>query len=116
MGPAGARIGSTHLEAQQRRVRSAPVSVVHDALTGISDFRSATAINHVLGNLTGLLIDGRIDYRRAVVLAYMCQLLLQSINMAKREGWNDDTPPGSQPPPILPPAPVAAPAPASSHR
>jgi len=91
----------THLEAQQRRMRTATAPTVHDALTGISDLRSATSINHLLGNLATLLTDGRIDYRKAVVLTYMCQLLLQTVNMAKHERWDDDPPQSTQPPPIL---------------
>ena len=82
----------THLEAQQRRMRSESAATVHDALNGVTDFRSATSINHLLANLAGLLTDGRIDYRKAVVLAYLCQLMLQCINMAKQENWQDDIP------------------------
>src|SRR5271156_553677 len=92
----------THLESQQRRMRTAPAPTVHDALTGISDLRSATSINHLLGNLATLLADGRIDVRKALVLAYMGQLLLQTVKMAKHERWDDDPMPGSQPPPALP--------------
>ena len=83
----------THLEAQQRRLRVAPVPTVHDALTGISDLRSATSINHLLGNLTTLVADGRIDVRRALVLTYLAQLLLQTAKTAKHERWDDNPPP-----------------------
>jgi len=86
----------THLEAQQRRLRANPASTVHDALTGVTDFRSATAINHVLANLASLLVDNRIHYRKAEVLANICQLLLQSTRMAKRERWDE------QPPTMIP--------------
>jgi len=101
----------THLEAQQRRLRREPVRHAQDLMDGVTDLRSATAVNHVLGNLTALLTDGRIDYRKAVVLAYLCQLLLQTISMAEQERWDDDCPPGTLPPPsLLPPssAPAAA--------
>ena len=99
----------THLEAQQRRLRGEPVRHAQDVMDGVTDLRSATAVNHVLANLTGMLIDGRIDYRKAVVLAYLCQLLLQTISMAEQERWDDDCPPGT-PPSLLPPtsAPAAA--------
>ena len=100
----------THLEAQQRRLRREPARHAHDLLDGVSDLRSATSVNHVLGNLTALLTDNRIDYRKAAVLAYLCQLLLQSISIAKQERWDDDLPPSSPPPPILPPL-ISAPAP-----
>ena len=85
----------THLEAQQRRLRREPTRQAQDILGGVTDLRSATAVNHVLGNLSGMLTDGRIDFRKAAVLAYLCQLLLQSISMANQERWDDDPPPGS---------------------
>jgi hypothetical protein len=83
----------THLETQQRRMRFNPAPTVHDALTGISDLRSATSINHLLGNLATLVADGRIDVRKALVLTYLARLLLQTVNMAKHERWDDDPPP-----------------------
>ena len=90
----------THLEAQQRRLRTNPASTVHDALTGVTDLRSATAINHVLANLASMLVDNRINYRKAEVLANICQLLLQSARMAQHERW-DDAPSGTcQNPPL----------------
>lgn len=95
-----------HLETQQGRLRSDRSALVHDALAGINNLRSATAVNHLLGNLAGLLADRRLDYRTAMVLAYMCQLLLQTINMAKHEGWGDAPPP---PPSLNPEAPLRSP-------
>lgn len=100
----------THLEAQQRRLRSEPARHAQDLLDGVTDLRSATAVNHVLGNLTTLLIDNRIDYRKAAVLAYLCQLLLQTVSMAKRERWDDGTAQGSQRPPNCVPPSSAPPA------
>ena len=79
----------THLEAQRHCLRSESGRDAQDALGGVTDFRSATSVNHVLGNLTAMLTDNRIDYRKATVLAYLCQLLLQSISMANREHWSD---------------------------
>jgi len=89
----------THLEAEHRRLRSDPSIPVHDALNGVTDLNSATAVNHVLGNLAALVTDDRIDYRKAVVLAYLCQLSLQCINMAKQERWDDNAAPGTGPAP-----------------
>jgi len=80
----------THLLAQRKRLRQEASRRPQDALDGVTDLRSATAVNHVLGNLTTLFTDGRIDYRKAVVLGYLCQLLLQTINMAKDERWNEE--------------------------
>jgi len=75
----------THLESQQRRMRSDPAARPLDILNGLTDLGSAAAVRHALANLTGLLIDGRISYRSAMVFAYVGQVLLQSINMAQRE-------------------------------
>ncbi|HMD30654.1 MAG TPA: hypothetical protein VKG84_02010 [Candidatus Acidoferrales bacterium] len=94
----------THLEAEHRRLRFEPGRHAHDVLGSVTDLRSATSVNHVLGNLTAMLTDNRIDYRKAVVLAYLCQLLLQTISMAEREGW-DGFPPHGNLPPLIPPLP-----------
>ena len=94
----------THLEAQHRRIRSLPAQSMHDALSGVTDLNSATAVKHVLGNLAALLIDGRIDHKRATALANICQLILHAINMANNERWDAAPAPGSQAPPVpLPP-------------
>lgn len=81
----------THLETQHRRLRANPSPTVHDALTGVADLSSATAIRHVLGNIAALLTDGRIDCTKATALVNICQLLLQTINMAKHERWDQET-------------------------
>jgi len=78
----------THLEAKHRQLRANPSPQAQDVLDGVTDMRSATSVNHVLANLASMLMDNRIDYRKAVVLAYLCQLLLQTINLAEREGQN----------------------------
>ena len=83
----------THLEAQQRRMRSDPAARPCDALNGLTDLGSAVAVNHALRNLTNMVMDGRMDYRRAMVLGYLTQVLLQSISMAKHERWDDEIPP-----------------------
>ena len=75
----------THLESQQRRMRADPAARPLDILNGLTDLGSAAAVRHALANLTGLLIDGRISYRKAMMCAYVGQVLLQSINMAERE-------------------------------
>ena len=79
----------THLEAQQRNLRSDPSVPVHDALNGVSGLNSPVAVNHVLANIAALLTDDRLDYRKALILAYLCQLSLQCINMARRESQGD---------------------------
>src|SRR5713101_2091970 len=64
-----------------------------DLLGPIHDFRTGVSINHVLGKLLVLLATDRIPTRNAAVLAYVCQLLLQSLPHIKRERFLDeDTP------------------------
>jgi hypothetical protein len=106
----------THLLAQQRRLREEPARGAQDALDGVTDLRSATSVNHVLGNLTTLLADGRMDYRKAVVLAYLCQLLLQTINMAKDERWDAGPAPPDMPHLLLGIPPASAAGNEGSHR
>jgi len=52
--------------------------------TTITDFRSAAAINAVLGNALVQLADGRLDPRRAAILTYMAQNLMQTL---RKVGW-----------------------------
>ena len=82
----------THLKAQQERLRREPARQARDVLDGVPNFRSAVAVKHVLTNVAGLVADGRMDYRKAVVLGYLSQLVLQTINLAKDEGWDESVP------------------------
>jgi len=49
------------------------------------DFRTASDINHVLGKLFSLVAQNRIPRRNAVALAYIGQLLLQSLPEVRSE-------------------------------
>ena len=49
------------------------------------DFRTASDINHVLGKLFSLVAQNRIPRRNAVALAYIAQLLLQSLPEVRSE-------------------------------
>jgi hypothetical protein len=49
------------------------------------DFRTASDINHVLGKLFSLVAQNRIPRRDAVALAYIGQLLLQSLPEVRNE-------------------------------
>jgi len=49
------------------------------------DFRTASDINHVLGQLFSLVAQNRIPRRDAVALAYIAQLLLQSLPEVRAE-------------------------------
>ena len=53
----------------------------------VEDFRTAAAVNHALGKLLILLAGNRISPRRGAVLAYTCQLLLQSVAAVDKEIW-----------------------------
>jgi hypothetical protein len=50
-----------------------------DLVGQLSDFQSAVNINRVLSNLLLLICRDRIALRRASVVAYTCNLLLQSL-------------------------------------
>jgi hypothetical protein len=56
-----------------------------ELLGPIQDFQSAAAINHALGRLYVLLGANRINTRQAAVLAYICQLMLQSLSGVRHE-------------------------------
>jgi hypothetical protein len=91
-----------HLRSQRQRMRSDAAAPPLDVLRGLSDLGSATAVNHALRNITSLFLDNRMDYRKAAVLAYLCQLLLQSISLAnrEREGGRFEPPPAPVPSPL----------------
>lgn len=90
-----------HLRSQRQRMRSDAAAPPLDVLRGLTDLGSAAAVNHALRNITSLFLDNRMDYRKALVLAYLCQLLLQSIALANRERESGRYQP--------PPAPVLSP-------
>jgi hypothetical protein len=56
-----------------------------ELLGSLDDFRTAAAVNHTLGKLLLLLARNRISPRRGSVLAYTCQLLLQSLGGVREE-------------------------------
>jgi hypothetical protein len=56
-----------------------------DLLADINDFSTATSVNLFLGNLTRQLVRKRIQRRDALALAYLSQLLLNSLSAMNRE-------------------------------
>lgn len=63
-----------------------PVADVSREILGpIRDFRTAAAINHALGKLLILSASNLVAPRQAAVLAYICQLLLQTLGDVKHE-------------------------------
>lgn len=76
--PEGRRFSSADFEPQ---ISDFPA----DLLGPMEDFRTLAAINHALGKLAILLAGKRIAPRRAAVLAYTFQLLLQTVSEAKED-------------------------------
>lgn len=66
-----------------------PEVVAAELLGSIVDFSTADAVNLFLGNLLKQLARERIARRDAVALAYVCQLLLNSLSALKRESEDD---------------------------
>jgi hypothetical protein len=99
----------------------------HDLGTEIAtsftgDFLTAADINHVMSKVFTALAQNRIPQRTAATLAYLGQVMLHSLPMAKKEhsfsysyeGWNDMIENATRlSPPTVTLAP-SAPAPASS--
>lgn len=56
-----------------------------ELLGPVSDFQTAAAVNHVLGRLLVLLAANRIPPRNAGTIAYVCQLMLQSLPGVRTE-------------------------------
>jgi len=56
-----------------------------DLLGPLRDFRTATGINFTLGRLLLLRASGSVSARDASVIAYICQLLLQSLPQVEKE-------------------------------
>ena len=71
----------------QRLSRSTPVNdaVAAELLSSIEDFSTAASVNQFLGNLTKQLVRKRIQRRDAIALAYLSQLLLNSLSAMNRE-------------------------------
>jgi hypothetical protein len=56
-----------------------------ELLGPLDDFHTAAGINHALGRLFVLLAANRLPARNAGTLAYVCQLMLQSLPGVKDE-------------------------------
>lgn len=59
--------------------------VTEEILGPLGDFRSAFAINRALGKLFTVTAENRIPVRNAAVLAYISQLLLQTLHPLRSE-------------------------------
>jgi len=83
-----------HAEQELKALGDISVTPLAAELLGpIQDFRTGTAVNAALGNLWIQLADGRIDTRRASVLAYIGRQLQQGLKrVALEESWRDPSP------------------------
>lgn len=59
--------------------------VAEELLAGVEDFQTTLAVNEALGRLFQLTAQNRIPVRNAAVLAYIGQLLLQSVGDVRHE-------------------------------
>ena len=76
-----------HAQKELRSLDRAVILPLAAQLLGpLKDFRSAAAINAAVGNAFVQLADGRLDPRRAAVLAYMAQLLFQTL---RKVSWEE---------------------------
>jgi hypothetical protein len=68
-----------------------------DLLGPLNDFRTNTSINYTLGRLLILKAADQISARDAAVVAYICQLLLQSVPGVRKEmSWSRGQSPEDQ--------------------
>ena len=62
-----------------------PSAIALDLFGHVDNFYTGISINHVIGRILMLLASDRVSPRKAAVLAYTCQLLLQSLDDVKSE-------------------------------
>ncbi len=74
-----------HQRQQQLQTETAPETVAAELLGSIEDFQTAAAVNQTLGRLFALTAADRIPPRNAAILAYICQLLLNTLPAVERE-------------------------------
>lgn len=72
---------ASHARVQQQQTDD----LADDLLTGVEDFRSAASVNHILGKVFELTARDRIKPRKAALLAYLGQLLLNSLPAVRLE-------------------------------
>ena len=74
-----------HIRQAAERERREQEAAANELLDGIEDFAHAESINLFLGNLVKQLARKRIGRRDAVALAYVSQLLLNSLTALDRQ-------------------------------
>jgi hypothetical protein len=70
---------------RRSRRRTRETGLPHLAACLPRDFRSPTAINGFLGDLIVEVTAGRVDSRRAAVLGYLGQLIIQTLPLLRQE-------------------------------
>lgn len=60
-------------------------TTLEDLLGPLQDYRTAAGVNFTLGRLLLLVADNRLSARKAHLIAYICQLLLQSVPAVAKE-------------------------------
>ncbi len=74
-----------HQHRWQLQPETRPETVAAELLGPIQDFKTATAVNQALGRLFALVAGNRIAPRHAAVLAYIAQLLFNTLPYVKDE-------------------------------
>ncbi len=72
-------------QRQQLQPETDPKTLAAELLGSIQDFNTATAVNQALGRLFALLAGNRLPPRNAAILAYICQLLLNTLPAVQQE-------------------------------
>lgn len=74
-----------HHLRQASAAKPDPEVLAKELLGSLDDFSSAESVNQLLGNLVKQLARKRIERLDAIAIAYMCQLLLNSLPLLKKE-------------------------------
>jgi hypothetical protein len=74
-----------HRQEDRRSETQSHKQVARELASLSGHFTTASDVNHVLGKLFSLVAQGRIPRRDAVALAYIAQLLLQSLPAVQKE-------------------------------
>ncbi len=73
------------VHAQRQQQLLDPKRLAAELLGPFQDLKTANAVNHALGSLFLLVAQNRIPPRHAAILAYLGQLLLQSLSPVRSE-------------------------------
>jgi hypothetical protein len=75
----------THHLRQASAAQPDTETLAAELLGSLDDFCTAESVNQLLGNLVKQLARKRIERRDAIAIAYICQLLLNSLSPLKKE-------------------------------